>query len=86
MDVESLVDKYEISVEGVQFTTICVNSTIGQAFISIELDGVSGQWLPKKGRSTFSVPTSEARDLVLLDKITIDTSEASARIWRRVQT
>lgn len=75
-------DDYEIIGEGVQFTVICLSTAVGHVLVSIELEGVSGQWLPQKGRSTFSVPTSEARDLILIDAIRPGGKQGSlAGLW-----
>lgn len=63
---------------GVPFTTICVATTANEALFAIDLDGISGQWLPKKGKSAFSVPTSDAKELILIDTITLEDSGSNA--------
>lgn len=86
LDEEALLsgeDDYEMISEGIQFTTICLGTTTNKILLSLELEGVSGQWLPKKGRSTFSVPTSEARNLVLLESLDCGatTSGPASNVW-----
>ncbi|KAK4945749.1 hypothetical protein LTR10_015097 [Elasticomyces elasticus] len=68
----------QFASHGIPFTTICVATTTNEALFAIDLDGVSGQWLPKKGKSAFSVPTSDAKGLILIDTITVETSGSNA--------
>ncbi|KAI1608794.1 hypothetical protein EDD36DRAFT_93522 [Exophiala viscosa] len=90
----STIDEHDLMVEeddedfdqfashGVPFTTICVATTTNEALFAIDLDGVSGQWLPKKGKSAFSVPTSDAKDLILIDTLTFESSSLNvANDW-----
>lgn len=51
----------------VPFTTICIATSDNQVSIAIDLEGVTGQWLPKKGRSAFSVPSTDATPLTLVN-------------------
>lgn len=72
-DLFSGEDDYEL-IRGsttLPFTVICLTTTDNKVHIMIELDGVTGQWLPKKGRSSFSVPTWDAGQLVLLETISL---------------
>ena len=55
----------------VPFTTICVATPDNQVSIAIDLEGVTGQWLPKKGKSAFGVPSSDATLLTLIDTLTL---------------
>lgn len=66
---------------GVPFTTIAIASTESCVWLAIDLDGVSGQWLPKKGRSVFSLTSTEARDLTLIDKFPITKDSNTSPTW-----
>ncbi|KAJ9614392.1 hypothetical protein H2200_002528 [Cladophialophora chaetospira] len=66
----------------VPFTTICVATPDNQIFIAIDLDGVTGQWLPKKRKNAFSIPTSDAEHLTLIETLTLpDQSSKSPPNW-----
>jgi len=67
--------------QGMAFTTVCLACTDSRLHIALELEGVSGQWLPQKGRSTFSVPTSEARDLTIVETVAIPGQAPSDSAW-----
>ena len=62
----------------VPFTTICVATTENEVFVAIDLDGVTGQWLPKKGKSAFSVPSSEVKSLTLVDTVVLEGEKPNA--------
>lgn len=67
---------------GVPFTTICVATPENELWFAIDLDGVSGQWLPKRGKSVFSVPDSDAKQLTLVDNFALEDSDANkAKNW-----
>ncbi|KIW93299.1 uncharacterized protein Z519_05904 [Cladophialophora bantiana CBS 173.52] len=59
-------------VQPIPFTTISVATPENQVWFAIDLDGVTGQWLPKKGKSAFGVPSSDAKPLTLIDIVTLD--------------
>ncbi|OQV00238.1 hypothetical protein CLAIMM_05763 [Cladophialophora immunda] len=61
-------------VQPIPFTTICVATPENQIWLAIDLEGVTGQWLPKKGKSAFGVPSSDATPLTLVDIVTLDGS------------
>ena len=66
----------------IPFTTICVATTENQVLVGIDLDGVTGQWLPKKGKSAFSVPSSEVKLLTLVDTVHLEEgTEISETNW-----
>lgn len=79
-DLFSGEDDYEIigGARSLPFTVICLSTTDNKTHVLIELDGVTGQWLPKKGRTSFSVPTSDAGEFVLLETITLPGSSTDA--------
>ncbi|KIX96468.1 uncharacterized protein Z520_07734 [Fonsecaea multimorphosa CBS 102226] len=69
-------------VQPISFTTICVATPENQVWFAIDLDGVTGQWLPKKGKSAFGVPSSDATPLTLIDVVTLDgTTTDPATNW-----
>lgn len=76
LDVEDLMmgEDEELAVEAseqdkLSATVICLTNTSGRVHISLELDGVDGQWLPKAKKNTFSTPISEPSDLVLVESL-----------------
>jgi nucleoporin NUP82 len=64
----------------VPFTTICVATHENQVLFSIDLDGVTGQWLPKKGKGAFSVPSSDAKPLTLVDNVSLAEGSRNATV------
>ncbi|KAH0833576.1 hypothetical protein AYO21_05254 [Fonsecaea monophora] len=64
-------------VQPIPFTTICVATPESQVWLAIDLDGITGQWLPKKGKSAFGVPSSDATPLTLADVVMLDGSGAN---------
>ncbi|EXJ82689.1 hypothetical protein A1O3_06503 [Capronia epimyces CBS 606.96] len=70
---EDVYDEFDLAAyAGVPFTTLCVATPHNELWFAIDLDGVSGQWLPKRGKSVFSVPTSDAKELTLIDTFALD--------------
>ncbi|EHY61030.1 Nucleoporin NUP82 [Exophiala dermatitidis] len=71
-------DEYEDfdlgAYSAVPFTTLCVATPQDEMWVAIDLDGVSGQWLPRRGRSAFSLPSSDAKELTLIDTFAFDDS------------
>ncbi len=61
----------ETNLTGLPFTTLLLATSDGQVHVALEAEGISGQWLPKKGRSTFSVPGSRGQDLALVETIRV---------------
>ena len=59
---------------GIPYTIIMLACSDGRLHVGLDLEGVSGQWLPRKGRNAFSVPMSESQDLVSITTIELDTS------------
>lgn len=72
-------DDYEVvaSARSLPFTTVCLTTTENKLHVMLELDGVTGQWLPKMGRNHFSVPASEGGEFVLLETLSIGAGSAS---------
>lgn len=67
----------------IPFTTLCLATTSNVVHIALDLDGVSGQWLPKRGRSTFGVPSPDSKELSLVESIDLQSasSVASSAPW-----
>ena len=67
-------DGYEIlcSARSLPFTVVCLTTTDHQLHVLIELEGVTGQWLPKKGRNHFSAPTWDAGEFLLLETVSLN--------------
>ena len=65
-------DDFGMGVKGLPFTTVAVALSDGQIYIALDLDGVSGQWLPRKGRSTFGLPDTNTKDLSVLTTVQLE--------------
>jgi nucleoporin NUP82 len=63
--------------KGLPFTTILLATSDNRVHVALNAEGISGQWLPKKGRSTFSVPTSEPQELALVDTIKLEDNDST---------
>lgn len=60
----------EFDVEnGLPFSLICLATTNGDVRIAMDIDGVSGQWLPKRSRNSFSAPDPGVQELVLIETL-----------------
>jgi len=72
-DLFSSEEGYEIlgSAKSLPFTVVCLTTTDHQLHVMIELEGVTGQWLPKKGRNHFSAPTWDAGEFLLLETVSL---------------
>lgn len=74
-DLFSGEDDYEIlsGARSLPFNVVCLTTTDSIVYILLELDAISGQWLPNRGRGHFSVPTWDAGDLIHVDTIALNT-------------
>ena len=71
-DIYSGEEDYETSSTGLPFSTLILATSDSKVHVTLEVEGVSGQWLPKRGRSTFSVPTCEGLELALVETVKLD--------------
>ncbi|RMD41246.1 hypothetical protein DV735_g3919, partial [Chaetothyriales sp. CBS 134920] len=62
----------------VPFTTLIIACSDGAIDVALDLEGVTGQWLPRLGRSTFSLATPETRRLDLVTTLTLDVNTSNA--------
>lgn len=77
-DIFSGEDDYETvgGAKSLPFTVVCLATTDDKLYAMVELEGVTGQWLPKKGRSFYSAPTWDAGEFVLLETLSLqETSQ-----------
>lgn len=54
---------------GLPFTLVCLATTNGDVRIAMATEGVSGAWLPRHSRDTFSLPNPEVQELVLIETL-----------------
>ncbi|RMZ81673.1 hypothetical protein DV737_g2376, partial [Chaetothyriales sp. CBS 132003] len=66
--------EHEDSSARVPFTTLVIACSDGAIDVALDLEGVSGQWLPRQGQSTFSLPTLETRQLDLVTTLTLEVN------------
>lgn len=70
-------DDYEIISDSklLPFTVVCLSDNNNQIYVMMELEGVTGQWLPGKERSSFSVATWDMGEFILLDMIKLSGND-----------
>jgi nucleoporin NUP82 len=64
------------------FSLVCLATTNGDVRIAMDTEGVSGAWLPKRSRNTFSLPDPEVQELMLIETLSavadVSTEELSS--------
>jgi nucleoporin NUP82 len=65
-------DDFERAQDNLAATIICVATTDAVVHVLLDMEGVSGQWLPKARGGTFTVPVSDSRELLLVESLNID--------------
>ena len=65
-------DDLERAQDNLAATIICLATTDAVIHVVIDMEGVSGQWLPKGRSGTFTVPVSDSRELLLVESLSID--------------
>lgn len=78
---EDYVDLEGLIQDRLSSTVICLATTTGKIHICLDLEGVSGQWLPKSRKGAFTVPVGEPKDLVLVESLQIENSEIGSDNW-----
>ncbi|KAF3480450.1 uncharacterized protein GIQ15_05797 [Arthroderma uncinatum] len=67
---------------GLSGTIICLVTSTGTLHVSLEMDGVKGQWLPRTCKNTFSTPMSEPSELLLLESLeTVRVKDRQPNMW-----
>ena len=67
--------------DDLEATLICLGTTSGQVHVLLDMEGVSGQWLPKSGRNTFGLPMSDSRELILVESLSLIEPEPNFGDW-----
>ena len=67
----------EMNPTGLPFTTLLLATSDSLVHVALEAEGVSGQWLPKMGRSTLSVPSSDGQELALIETVRVGENRSS---------
>ena len=62
-------EELERAQDNLAATVICVTTTDATVHILLDMEGVSGQWLPKTRSGTFTVPDSNSRGLLLVESL-----------------
>ena len=55
--------------ESASATIINLSTSEGRVLVCLSVDSIEGQWLPKSKKAAFSVPNTEAAELLVLDDI-----------------
>lgn len=74
-DLEGLVQ------DRLSTTVLSLATTTGKVHVGLDLEGVSGQWLPKSRKGAFTVPVGEPKELVLVESIQVGKGEVSSQNW-----
>ncbi|KAL9112542.1 MAG: hypothetical protein Q9227_003113 [Pyrenula ochraceoflavens] len=56
---------------GISATVICLTSSDRQLQICLSLEGVQGQWLPKKKKASFMIPSPDPKELIVVETLRI---------------
>jgi nucleoporin NUP82 len=67
-----LTDDFERAQDNLAATVICIATTDAVVHVLLDMEGVSGQWLPQVRSGTFAVPVSDSRELLLVESLNID--------------
>lgn len=78
---EDYADLEGLTRDRLSATVICLATTTGKIHVCLDLEGVSGQWLPKSGKGSFTVPVGEPKDLILVESVQVASSEADSQEW-----
>lgn len=62
------------SPNAIPYSTIILACSDKRVHVGLDLEGVSGQWLPNRARNSFSVPEAESKALVRLTTVELDES------------
>jgi nucleoporin NUP82 len=62
-------------------TVICLATTTGKVHVCLDLNGISGQWLPKGRKGAFIVPVGEPKDLVLVESVQVEDANVGSHNW-----
>jgi nucleoporin NUP82 len=76
-------EDFEQARDNLAATVICIATTDAVMHVLLDMEGVSGQWLPKARSGTFTVPVSDSRELLLVESLSIDRApqQATAFEW-----
>jgi nucleoporin NUP82 len=74
-------DDFERAQDNLDATVICVATTDAVMHILLDMEGVSGQWLPKARSGTFTVPVCDSRELLLVESLNIDQGSHQAAVF-----
>lgn len=78
---EDYADLEGLTQDRLSTTLICLATTSGKVHICLDLEGVSGQWLPKSTKGAFTVPIGEPRDLVLVESVDLGNANFGSENW-----
>jgi nucleoporin NUP82 len=78
---EDYADLEGLTQDRLSTTLICLATTSGKVHVCLDLEGVSGQWLPKSRKGAFAVPVGEPKDLVLVETVQLGDGEVDAQNW-----
>lgn len=87
-DVEDLASEEDavrigdFAQSGMSATLVCLSTSNGVVHISLEMDGVEAQWLPKLGKNTFISPTFDPSELLLVESLeTVKAKDRRKDSW-----
>ena len=82
LDVEELLsedEEYfarisELAQDSSDATIVCIATMEGNVHVLLDVEGVSGQWLPKSTSGTFVVPEPDFKELLLVESVLSDSA------------
>jgi len=78
---EDYTDLEGLMQDRLSTTVICLATTTGKVHVCLDLEGVSGQWLPKSRKGAFTVPVGKPKDLILVESVDVGNGEADSLNW-----
>ena len=79
---ENFLDVEDNTKDKLSVTVLCLSTMSGVVHICLGLDSVEGRWLPKARKNSFSMPTVDPCDLVLVESLaTVRQRSWQANSW-----
>ena len=81
-------DDYDLvpTPKGLPFTILCLSTTNHQLHVLVELNGISGQWLPRKSKHQLSATNLPSADFILIDTTSYASKTQIDDSWSKFTT
>ena len=64
----------EIAQDSSDATIVCIATMEGNVHVLLDIEGVSGQWLPNSASGTFAVPEPDFKELLLVESVLFNSA------------